>query len=67
MFAESTVALGPMFAREADIQRMLEGEKTDPVHVIIGERGFRRDSQDWPKRGLLCQGCLTIIVNVRNR
>jgi hypothetical protein len=66
IFAESTVALGPMFATKPDIERMLETEDSNPPHVIVGDKGYHRDPQRWPKPGMFCPDCLAIVVKVRN-
>jgi hypothetical protein len=66
LFAESTVALGPLFASKADIERMLETEETNRPHVIVGGQGYHLDPKNWPKPGMFCQDCLAIVVKVRN-
>jgi hypothetical protein len=52
MFAESTVALGPMFASRSDIERMLETEPTSRPHVLVSGKGYQLDPKNWPKPGM---------------
>jgi hypothetical protein len=65
IFAESTATLGPLFANKADIEGKLEGEKTNPLNVIVSAKGWRLDPQNWPKPGMFCQACLTIVMKIR--
>jgi hypothetical protein len=67
VFAESTAPLGPMFAINADVEQMIEGEQTNPAHVIVGTSGYHSDPREWPKPGLYCQACLVIVVKVGDR
>ena len=67
LFAESTVALGPIFASKPDIDRMLEGHPAKPVHVVVGGKGYHLDPQNWPKPGMFCQACLAVVVKLRDR
>jgi hypothetical protein len=66
MFAESTMAFGPVFATKPDIDLMLEGEQIHPPHVIVGGSGYHADPKNWPKTGMFCQDCLAIVVKLRN-
>ena len=66
LFAESTVALSPLFASTADIERMLENEETKPPHVIVSGKGYQAHPEYWPKPGMFCQDCLAITMKIRN-
>jgi hypothetical protein len=66
VFAESTVAFGPVFASKADIEGMLDTEETNRPHVIVGGKGYHLDPKNWPKPGMFCPDCLAIVVKVRN-
>jgi hypothetical protein len=66
LFADSTVALGPVFATKPDIERMLQTGQTNPPHLIVGGRGYHPNPKNWPKPGMFCPDCLAMVVKVRN-
>jgi hypothetical protein len=67
IFAESTVSFGPLYANGPDINRMVEGEKAKPLHCIVGQSGYRKDTERWPKPGMFCESCLTLLISVRGK
>jgi hypothetical protein len=46
---------------------MLEDEPVSPVHVIVAKDGYRSHPQSWPKPGMFCPACLTVVVNAREQ